>query len=314
MAPSSRLFSLLPNRPTPRILLSFSIPTLFATTMSTNPASSTPPAYPTTLFQPPPPGTPYPYTAASFTRLDNTPDADFYSTPRFVMHIDDAAIAGLRTYYHWNLPREGRVLDLCSSWVSHLPSSLEDLARKSAPVEVTGKEGGLEVVGLGMNKKELDANPVLKTRVLQDLNTTPELDGQVGRDLDATVCVVSIDYLTKPVEVLRSVLDRTKEGGKVHLVISNRCFPTKVVGRWLQVGESERLQMVAGYLWWAGWRGIEIVDVVEDDQKSNGDDGSAGGMMGRLRGWIGGGGGDPLWVVRGVKAGEGAGRDRKDEL
>lgn len=165
-----------------------------------------------------------------------------------------------------------------------------------------------------MNKKELDANPVLKTRVLQDLNTTPELDEQVGTDLDATVCVVSIDYLTKPVEVLRSVLDRTKEGGKVHLVISNRCFPTKVVGRWLQVGEKERLDMVAGYLWWAGWRGIEIVDVVEEDKRGNGNEGDAGSVMGRLKGWIGGGGGDPLWVVRGVKAKEEAVRERKDEL
>lgn len=169
-------------------------------------------------------------------------------------------------------------------------------------------------MGLGMNKQELDANPVLKTRVLQDLNTTPGLDEQVGEYLDATVCVVSIDYLTKPVEVLRSVLDRTKEGGKVHLIISNRCFPTKVVGRWLQVGERERLQMVAGYLWWAGWRDVEIVDVVEDGPRSNNAERDVGGVVGRLKGWIGGGGGDPLWVVRGMKAREGSEREGRDEL
>ncbi len=206
------------------------------------------------------------------------------------------------------------MLDLCSSWVSHLPPSLEEPARKSARGETAGKDGGLEVVGLGMNKQELDANPVLKTRVLQDLNTTPGLDEQVGEYLDATVCVVSIDYLTKPVEVLRSVLDRTKEGGKVHLIISNRCFPTKVVGRWLQVGERERLQMVAGYLWWAGWRDVEIVDVVEDGPRSNNAERDVGGVVGRLKGWIGGGGGDPLWVVRGMKAREGSEREGRDEL
>lgn len=162
-------------------------------------------------------------------------------------------------------------------------------------------------MGLGLNKAELAANPVLGTRVVQDLNATPEVSGEVGGELDATVCVVSIDYLTRPVEVLRSVLGRTKVGGTVHLVVSNRCFPTKVVGPWLQVGERERLEMVAGYVWWAGWRGVEIVDVVEEEGRDNVEDG--GGVMARVRGWIGSkAGGDPLWVVRGVKV-----RDGEDE-
>lgn len=162
----------------------------------------------------------------------------------------------------------------------------------------------MEVVGLGMNAHELAANPVLSVRVTHDLNARPEIPDAVGKDLDATVCVVSIDYLTCPVEVLRGVWERTREGGRVHLVVSNRCFPTKVVGRWLQVGERERLEMVAGYVWWAGWRGVEVVDVV-DEEGGKGEEG----VMGRVRGWLGGGngGGDPLWVVRGVKVGQGEG-------
>lgn len=157
-----------------------------------------------------------------------------------------------------------------------------------------------------MNTPELAANPILSHRITQNLNTSPHLPSSIlPQTLDATVCVVSIDYLTQPVEVLKSVLDRTKEGGKLHLVINNRCFPTKVVGRWLQVGERERLEMVAGYAWWAGWRGVEIVDVVEEDVDV--DNRRAEGLMGRLSMMfnVGMGGGDPLWIVRGVKVGEG---------
>lgn len=165
------------------------------------------------------------------------------------------------------------MLDLCSSWVSHFPEP---------------KREGLEVVGLGMNATEMSANPLLTSYILQDLNTDPEIPERVGV-LDACVCVVSIDYLTRPLEVLGSLRRRMRVGGRVHLVVSNRCFPTKVVGRWGRVGEGERLEMVGDYLWFAGWRGVEVVEVCD----------------GRGEGWLGFGGGvDPLWVVRGVKEGE----------
>lgn len=162
----------------------------------------------------------------------------------------------------------------------------------------------LEVIGLGMNEKELDANPLLGRRVLQNLNTKPQISGQLA-PLDAAVCVVSIDYLTSPVEVLASVYKATRIGGRVHLVVSNRCFPTKAVQRWLRVGEQERLNMVAEYLWWSGWRRIEIVELCDGSVK-DGEGEETGGLKGgmaELMRSIGMGGGrvDPLWVVRGTK-------------
>lgn len=183
-----------------------------------------------------------------------------------------------------NLPRKGRILDLCSSWISHFPKELEELA-------IAGKEGqetGLEVVGLGMNKKELAANPILKISILQNLNVDPTIPASL-LPLDVTACVVSIDYLTKPLDVLSSLLQHTRTGGSVHLIISNRCFPTKAVGRWLRVSEEERLRMVGDYLWFSGWRNIEVVEICDGR-------GQGPGLMG-----IFGGGVDPLWVVRGVK-------------
>jgi hypothetical protein len=233
----------------------------------------------TTMNQPPPtirsylpkhPDGKFPYTARDMQPMDAGNDAQFYLPPRFVTHIDDNAIANLKQYYHAHLPRKGTILDFCSSWVSHYPPDIFNAA----------KAGELTVLGTGMNEDELRRNPVLAAHMVQDLNADPEvqLPRQRGVELDASTCVVSIDYLTRPVEVLRSVREQTVEGGKVHLAVSNRCFPTKVVGRWLKIGEEERLEMVGDYLYWAGWREIEIVEVVKATFMK-----------------------DPLWVVRATK-------------
>jgi len=58
---------------------------------------------------------------AFFDRQDETDDAHFYSTPRFVVHIDAETITALTQVYRELLPQQGAILDLMSSWVSHLP-------------------------------------------------------------------------------------------------------------------------------------------------------------------------------------------------
>lgn len=199
--------------------------------------------------------------------MDSGQDAAFYTVPRFVTHIDDNAIVQLKKYYDQALPKKGRILDFCSSWISHYPPEITNAV----------ESGDLQVLGMGMNKSELSQNPVLKSWSVQDLNQDPDLrlPGSDQGDIDASTCVVSIDYLTKPVEVLSSLRRITKQGGKVHLVISNRCFPTKAIARWLKIDENDRLEMVGDYLWWSGWQGIEIHTVVEASWTK-----------------------DPLWVVR----------------
>jgi hypothetical protein len=250
--------------------------------------------------------TSWPYTPSDFTRQDSSPDNHFYSSPRFVTHIDDAAIASLQSYYATVLPTKGRILDFCSSWISHYPPSIERAAAQTNDLKITG---------MGMNKAELDANKVLNNgRLLIDLNANPEgivpalrsasaIGSSEEELLDSSTCVVSIDYLTSPLPVLRSILSATKPGGTIHLTISNRCFPTKAMSRWLRVDEEERLQMVGDYLHFAGWKGIEIVELsdgkVDQQEQQDVEGGGARslqglfgmmGMMGRR---------DPLWVVRG---------------
>ncbi|KAK4895911.1 hypothetical protein LTR27_006082 [Elasticomyces elasticus] len=244
----------------------------------------------------------WPYSPSDFDRQDPSSDSGFYSTPRFVTHIDDAAIATLREYYDTVLPRKGRILDFCSSWVSHYPSAVEQAAASSE----------LKVTGMGMNKAELDANMVLNNgRVLADLNDSPDVaaalrDAKLVSDdneyLDASTNVVSTDYLTQPVEVLKSLRSVTKNGGTVHLTISNRCFPTKAIRRWLQCSEDERLQMIGDYLHFAGWKDIEIVELSNGKVSDGGaGEGQQAGNLQSLMGWMGTNHRDPLWVVRATK-------------
>ena len=127
-----------------------------------------------------------------FRRMDESPDALFYDVPRLVTHIDDAAIAAVTQLYREHFPAGGAILDLMSSWVSHLP---EEIAYR-------------RVVGLGMNAEELAANPRLDARVVHDLNEDPRLPF-ADAEFDAAGICVSVDYLVRPVEVLR-------ECGRVH--------------------------------------------------------------------------------------------------
>ncbi|WP_245872946.1 methyltransferase domain-containing protein [Deinococcus planocerae] len=173
-------------------------------------------------------------------RLDETPDELFYRQPRFVTHIDDAAIAAVTGLYREYLPPGGAILDLMSSWVSHLPPEVEYR----------------RVVGLGLNGEELAGNPRLSGYVVQNLNRDPHLPFGDG-EFDGAGITVSVDYLTRPVEVLRDLGRVLTPGGPVVITFSNRCFPTKAVMIWHRLDDAGRLDLVAGYLREAGnWEEI----------------------------------------------------------
>jgi hypothetical protein len=57
-------------------------------------------------------------------KLDPTQDDVFYSVPRLVTHVDEGFISQLTDLYQQRLPAGGRILDLMSSWVSHLPKDV----------------------------------------------------------------------------------------------------------------------------------------------------------------------------------------------
>ncbi|VXB61029.1 methyltransferase domain-containing protein [Nocardioides sp. AX2bis] len=173
-----------------------------------------------------------------FDRQDSADDAEFYVPPRLVTHLDDAAIAAVSALYNELGVPDGRVLDLMSSWVSHLSGE---------------PAGGLVV--LGMNDVELRANPMAEQVVVQDLNVDPRLPFEEA-SFDAVTCCVSVDYLTRPVAVLREVRRVLRPGGVVVLTFSNRCFPTKAVRGWLSTDDDGRVAIVRAYLEQAGFDGV----------------------------------------------------------
>ncbi len=170
-----------------------------------------------------------------FARHDEDNDARFYAAPRLVVHIDAATIQALTAAYRELLPTGGAVLDLMSSWVSHLPEDLQ-LSR---------------VAGLGMNEVELAQNPRLTERVVHDLNREPELPF-ADAGFDAVVNAVSIQYLVRPVEVFQSAARVLRPGGLHAVALSHRCFPTKAIQAWLALAPQDRTRLVCAYFERAG--------------------------------------------------------------
>lgn len=181
-----------------------------------------------------------------FDRVDETPDARFYASPRFVTHIDDPTIAALTRYYAEILRPHSDVLDLMSSWVSHLPPE-EALALR-------------RVAGVGMNEEELARNPRLSEWRVCDLNADPGLPFD-DATFDFVLCAVSIQYLTRPVEVFAELARVLREGGRAVISTSHRCFPTKAIRAWHVLPTAERLRTIARYFDHAGGFGPpELLD------------------------------------------------------
>jgi SAM-dependent methyltransferase len=180
----------------------------------------------------------------AFRREDESPDAEFYREPRLVTHIDAGAIAAVTQLYREHFPPGGAVLDLMSSWISHLPHDVT-YAR---------------VAGLGMNAVELAANTRLTEWVVHDLNQDPHLPYGPA-EFDAAGICVSIDYLTQPVTVLRDLARVLRPHSPLVITFSNRCFPTKAVAVWHTLDDKGHVELVARWLKEAGaWDHITTLD------------------------------------------------------
>jgi len=198
----------------------------------------------------------------AFTRDDESPDDHFYSFPRKVVHIDDGAIAALGALYAEILPKDGRLLDLMSSWRSHLPE---------------GSPTGA-VVGLGMNAEEMADNPQLTKSLVHDVNREPRLPFG-DAEFDGATCAVSIQYVIHPVRLFRELRRVLKPDAPFVVSFSNRCFPTKAVAVWLGTSDQQHRMLVRSYFEAAGgWR-----DVADEDRSPDGN-------------------GDPLYAVWGRAA------------
>ena len=202
---------------------------------------------------------------AFFRRVDESADEEFYRWPRRVVHIDDPAIATVGEIYASRIAPGSAILDLLSSWRSHLPAQLR-------PSRVTG---------LGLNAEEMRDNPALNESVVHNVNREARLPFPDG-SFDAVVMTVSIQYLTRPGEVFAEVGRVLRAGGLFIVTFSNRMFPTKAVALWQGSTHEQRVAIVSGYFAQSGaFESIETID------RSRHEDGPS----------------DPVWAVLGYRAG-----------
>ena len=203
-------------------------------------------------------------------KLDRSDDALFYAEPRFVHHLDASFRARLTTLYRERIPPCAVVLDLMSSWVSHLP---EDLTYQ-------------EVIGHGLNAEELAANPRLDRHWVQNLNTDQRLP-LADNSVDVALIVAGWQYLQQPEAVAAELLRVVRPRGEVIVAFSNRMFFQKAPQIWTEGGDRDHLATVAKVLLAQGWSKPQLLA----------EDTPAPGVLG----WIGGKG-DPFFAVIAAKA------------
>lgn len=164
------------------------------------------------------------------TKLDDTDDTLFYSAPRFVTHVDEGFIQQLTNLYRERLQPNTRILDLMSSWVSHLP---EEMAFEW-------------VEGHGLNDEELARNPRLDRFFIQNLNENQTLPLD-DRSFDAVLITVSVQYLQHPEAVFAEIHRVLKPEGVAIVSFSNRMFYQKAIQAWRDSSESDRVELVKRY-------------------------------------------------------------------
>ncbi len=211
-----------------------------------------------------------PFTPEQFARVDPSEDARFYTMPRLVTHIDDAAIATIGEVLRDLIPPDAAILDLMSSWKSHLPREVRPR----------------RTVGLGLNEVELAANDQLDEYVVRDINQDPTLPFP-DDTFDIAIITVSIQYVVRPVTLFREVRRVLKTGGPLVVIFSNRLFPTKAVRIWYERDDGGRAALVRRYFELAG--GYDPIRFI--------DRGGGGGGRDWLRPP-----GDPVYFVIGHKA------------
>lgn len=201
------------------------------------------------------------------TKLDSTDDKLFYEYPRFVTHVDEGFIQQLTDLYRDRLKPNTRILDMMSSWVSHLPQEIS-----FAHVE-----------GHGLNAEELARNPQLNHYFVQNLNENPQLPLK-DQDFDAVLNCVSVQYLQYPEAVFSEIHRILKPGGVAIFSFSNRMFFEKAIQAWREGTEASRVELVKSYF--SAVPGFTPPEVIARQSS-----------LPNFLQWMGVAGGDPFYAV-----------------
>ncbi len=162
---------------------------------------------------------------------DETNDYVFYSTPKFVYHLDSNFRKNLTAIYGEEIKNNSSVLDLMSSWDSYLPKKLNYK----------------KVIGHGLNKEELERNKVLNKYWIQNFNIDQKIPLE-NESIDYCLMVAAWQYLQYPEKIAEEVARILNQNGKFIISFSNRAFWHKAPNIWTYSNEEERIDYVRNIL------------------------------------------------------------------
>ncbi len=182
-------------------------------------------------------------------KSDISDDGIFYQQPRFVHHLSDSFRNRLTSLYSEYLLNHYIILDLMSSWVSHLPSNISYK----------------KVIGHGMNEAELSSNERLGKFFVQNLNKKQNMPIE-DSSVDVGLIVAGWQYLQYPEKVSLELSRVIKSDSLLIISFTNRAFWTKAPNIWTYSSEEKRIEYVTSVLTSNGWR-IEKILIEKTQDK-----------------------------------------------
>ena len=183
-------------------------------------------------------------------KSDISDDEIFYQQPRFVHHLSDSFRNRLTSLYSEYLLNHHIILDLMSSWVSHLPSNISYK----------------KVIGHGMNEAELSSNEILDSFFVQNLNKKQNMPIE-DSSVDVGLIVAGWQYLQYPEKVSLELSRVIKSDSFLIISFTNRAFWTKAPNIWTYSSEEKSIEYVTSVLTSNGWKIEKILNEKTQDKK-----------------------------------------------
>ena len=183
-------------------------------------------------------------------KSDISDDEIFYQQPRFVHHLSDSFRTRLTSLYSEYLLKHHIILDLMSSWVSHLPTNIRYK----------------KVIGHGMNQAELSSNERIDSFFVQNLNKKQNMPIE-DSSIDVGLIVAGWQYLQYPEKVSLELSRIIKSDSLLIISFTNRAFWTKAPNIWTYSSEENRIEYVTSVLTANGWRIEKVLNEKTQDKK-----------------------------------------------
>ena len=162
---------------------------------------------------------------------DESNDSLFYSSPKFVYHLDSNFRQNLSKLYEEEIKNNSTVLDLMSSWDSYLPKNVNYK----------------KVIGHGLNKEELEKNKAFDNYWVQNFNINQKIPLE-NETIDFCLMVAAWQYLQYPEKISEEIARILNQNGKFIIAFSNRAFWHKAPNIWTYSSEIERIEYVRDIL------------------------------------------------------------------